>query len=364
LGFKLYFAMKYDSIKLDGIIYNTYNIDSFQIPSEPTASWRNAICVFMKEWFDSTEFITSNTSGSTGTPKVIQLSKLAMVNSARMTNCFFDLTPDKTALLCLPASYIAGKMMLVRAIVGGFDLKTVEPSANPFANITSAIDFVAITPYQLHHSAECLSQKLVKKIIVGGGPVTSQLEEIAESIPSALYETYGMTETCSHIALRRFNGADKSSFFSILDGIAIEEDERECLIISAPTLCETKIQTNDIVKLVDTNSFYWLGRFDSTINSGGVKIHPEQVERKLQAAILSNHFVSSIPDPQLGQKVVLVIESEHFNSQEEELLEKVIKDLLDKYEQPKQIFYLSAFIYSQSNKVLRSETLEKAMLQG
>lgn len=348
-------------IKLNGIIYTQKNIEKLKVEHEPKDSWQNAIYHFLKNWFDDSDFILAQTSGSTGKPKSLQLAKASMRNSARMTNQFFGLTDNKTALLCLPASYIAGKMMLVRALVGGFNLITVEPSANPFLHLQTSIDFTAITPFQLFHSAESLKNNLVQKIIVGGGPVTTKLEKLAEIIPSALYETYGMTETCSHIALRRFNGAAKSDFFTVLNGVSIHKDERECLIINAPHLLDDVIKTNDIVELMDPKSFRWLGRADATINTGGIKIHPEQVEKKLEGIISTSYFITSLPDDLLENKVVLVIESDAYSLAAESILKIEMEKVLGKYEFPKQIFYLPEFVYSESNKILKIDTLNKVL---
>jgi O-succinylbenzoic acid--CoA ligase len=349
----------HQNICLNGFIFNPENIDNLLIEREPENSWRNAIYYFLKNWFDDSDFILAHTSGSTGKPKSIQLAKQSMMNSARITNQFFGLNSKSTALLCLPVSYIAGKMMLVRAMVAGYNLITIETSAKPFENLQTVIDFTAVTPYQLFHSFESLQAKSVQKIIVGGSPVTTKLEELVQNIPSELYETYGMTETCSHIALRRFNGEEKSDCFSILEGVSIRQDERGCLSIKAPHLLNEEIQTNDMVELISSTSFRWLGRADSVINSGGVKIHPEQVEKKLVGIIPSNFFISSLPDELLENKVILVIESEIYTLQQEEILKLKIEKLLDKYEIPKQILFCSSFIYSPNNKLLRAETLEK-----
>jgi O-succinylbenzoic acid--CoA ligase len=353
--------MNKDTIILNGILYDQQNLGLLKDTSEPDDSWRNSIYYFLLNWFDKTGFIPALTSGSTGKPKNIRLSKTSMVNSALMTNQFFGLSAQSVCLLCLPASYIAGKMMLVRAIESGFNLITVEPSANPFLKLQTAIDFAAITPYQLFHSAETLQKTHVTKMIVGGGPVTSKLEDLSENIPVELYETYGMTETCSHIALRRFNGKEKSEYFTVLNGVTIRLDERECLAISAPHLLTEEIQTNDMVEMNGTTSFRWLGRADSTINSGGIKIHPEQVEKQLEGIISSGYFIFSVPDDVLENKVVLVIESEPYTAQQHEKLRVQLENILTKYEVPKQIFYLPAFVYSESHKVLRKPTLQKVL---
>jgi o-succinylbenzoate---CoA ligase len=353
--------MRNESIHLDGKIYNRENIDKLLVNDDPINSWRNAIYQFLQNWFDDSDFILAQTSGSTGKPKSIKLLKQSMINSASMTNHFFGLDKDRTALLCLPATYIAGKMMLVRALVGGFNLIAVEPSANPFLKMNTPIDFTAITPYQLFHSAESLRAKSVRKIIVGGGSVTSKLEKLAENIPAVLFETYGMTETCSHIALRQFNGVGMSDCFTILDGVTIRTDNRGCLAIKAPHLLEEVIQTNDMVELIGTTSFRWLGRADSAINSGGVKIHPELVEKKLEEIIPSSFFISAISDDKLGSKVVLVVESNRYTVEQLDNLKEKLVIELNKFEIPKEIYFLPDFVYSQSNKVLRKETLEKAL---
>lgn len=350
--------MRNETIRLNGTLYNRSNLEQLHFSDEPEDSRRNAIYHFLQNWFDDTDFILTQTSGSTGKPKSIQLPKQSMQNSARMTNQFFGLSSESVGLLCLPASYIAGKMMLIRALVSGFNLITVAPSANPFENLHTPVDFTAITPYQLFHSAESLRKVSVRKIIVGGSPVTSKLEQLSKNIPSELYETYGMTETCSHIALRQFNGKDKSDWFTILEGVTIRQDERECLVIKAPHLLKDEIQTNDVVELIGKDSFRWLGRADSTINSGGIKIHPEQVEKKLEGIIPFGYFISSVPDEVLENKVVLVIESEKYTIEQEQLLKSSLESLLTKYELPKQILYIPEFSYSASNKVLRKATLD------
>jgi len=352
-----------ESIKLNGIVYNRLNLGLLKKGTEPEDSWQNAVYTFLENWYDETSFIRAHTSGSTGKPKDILLLKQSMINSARMTNDFFGLSAESVCLLCLPATYIAGKMMLVRAIVSGFNLITVEPTANPFETIHESIDFAAITPYQLFHSADSLKKKSVQKIIVGGSPVTGKLEQLAENLPSELYETYGMTETCSHIALRRFNGKYRSAYFTLLKGVTIRLDERQCLVIKATHLLTDEIHTNDIVELNGNDSFRWLGRADSTINSGGVKIHPEQIEKKLEGIFATNYFISSIPDELLENKVVLIIESEAYTTDQLLNLNFQLENLLGKYEIPKQIFFIVRFIYSESNKVLRIPTLEKAIKQ-
>lgn len=321
-------------------------------------SWQFQIGLFLKEWFNDQSFVQVRTSGSTGVPKLIQMSKQTMIASARMTNQFFGLTAASSALLCLPASYIAGKMMLVRAIAGNYKLRAVPPSANPFVDINDKFDFTAITPYQLVQSATELSATGIKQIIVGGSPVTPDIENLSSSWKVALYETFGMTETASHIALRKFNGSDKSKYFQVLQGVEISQDDRNCLVIKAPHLTDEVLITNDIVELHGSNEFQWLGRFDRVINTGGIKVFPEQIERKIQDVVRFPFFISSLPDLSLGQKIILVVEHSGLSDAERLEIFASLSTCLNKYEIPKELYTIPHFVYSSANKILRLDTLK------
>lgn len=328
--------------------------------------WQQEILAFLEQWLDTNEFVEVKTSGSTGEPKLIRLPKQTMLRSAQMTNARFGLSEDSLALLCLPASYIAGKMMLVRALAGNYSLIAVQPSANPFSNPqlhSKAFDFTAITPYQLVHSAENLPLCNVRNCIVGGSSVTSAIEEMVQDWPIAMYETFGMTETASHIALRRFNGAAKSDFFEALKGVTLSLDERGCLEIDAPHLHAEKLVTNDLVDLVDAHHFRWMGRFDRVVNSGGVKIFPEQIERKIQELIDLPFFIASVPHSALGQQVVLVLESDNLPEPVQKEIIEALRSRLNKYEVPGKLICIANFVYSSGNKLLRNETLSLSPLQ-
>jgi O-succinylbenzoic acid--CoA ligase len=349
--------MSSQRIILNGKTFGPKNLEELKQTNEPADSWQNAIYHFLKNWFDENEYMLVNTSGSTGKPKEIRLAKAAMRNSARMTNAFFGLNTSTTALLCLPASYIAGKMMLLRAITAGFNLLCLEPGANPFKDLHQSIDFTAITPYQLIHSLKEIKQLEIKKVIVGGAKISAQTEAELQALKTIFYETYGMTETCSHIALRALNGKNKSDYFSVLNGVSIRKNDANCLCIHAPHLLEADIETTDIVDIPNQNTFRWLGRLDNVINSGGIKISPEIIEQKIENLIHTPFFISSIPDEIFGNKVVLVIESTALNSYDEAKLVNALNSKLEKYERPKVISYLPQFCYSTSNKVLKNETL-------
>ncbi|WP_431123763.1 AMP-binding protein [Flagellimonas flava] len=361
------------SFKLNGIHYACnelpevgYSLIKEGVPFE------KSIGDFLVEWGMETATVVVQTSGSTGTPKDIALKKEHMVNSALATGSYFNLEPGNSALLCLPCSSIAGKMMLVRAMVLGLELDYVEPSSMPLSGIRKTYDFSAMVPLQVGKSLVQLNQ--IKSLIIGGASVSFGLKEKLQTVSTTCYETYGMTETISHVAVKAIqnskfkiensgnpiveqsnNRTIQQSNFSALPNITFSQDSRSCLVIEAPKISDELVVTNDIVELISKTEFQWLGRYDSVINSGGVKLIPEQIEKKLASLIPSRFFVAGIPDKTLGQKLVLVIEGEEKDSSE--LLQQ-IKSLedLDKYEVPKDILCLSKFIETTSGKVDRLKT--------
>ncbi|MFI1743848.1 AMP-binding protein [Thalassobellus sediminis] len=308
---------------------------------------------FLLDWLDRHEYIIVKTSGSTGKPKNIKIQKQAMVNSAIATGDFFKLKPGDKILNCLPSNFIAGKMMIVRAIVLGLELDMVQPTALPQIDYEKDYDFCAFTPMQLKYFAKYL--KSIKTVIVGGGQVSEAIIESIKNKKPNVYETYGMTETVSHIAVRKLNNfkdTDLNSSFNTLPDIKVSTDDRGCLVINAPHLSEEKIVTNDLVKIHSDTSFDWLGRFDNVINSGGIKLYPEQIEKNLRSKIKEQFFITSIPDDTLGDKLVLVLESKSNN------LDPSVFESLGKYEKPKEVFVIDKFIETSSGKIHRTKTLE------
>lgn len=318
---------------------------------------------FLLDWLNEKDHIEVKTSGSTGAPKKIQIKKQFMVNSARATGRFFDLPAGTTALHCLPVDYIAGKMMLVRAMVLGWEIDLKLPKANPLDQVFKIYDFCAMTPFQLDNSLSRLH--LIRKLIVGGGPISSTQKNLVQGLSTEVYETYGMTETVTHIAARRINPKKKSSDpipFTVLPNVSVSTDDRDCLVIKAPQVSDELIVTNDVVELVSNKSFFLKGRFDNVINSGGIKLHPEQIEAKLEPLIPSRFFVTSLPDPALGEKLVLMVESD-FSEEALLSLENEIKTSrkLGKYEIPKKIYFVEKFEETPSGKIHRGNTLKSRM---
>jgi O-succinylbenzoic acid--CoA ligase len=312
---------------------------------------------FLMDWLSPHDSLIVRTSGSTGTPKNISISKQAMVNSALATGTYFELKEKDTALLCLSASHIAAKMMLVRAMVLGLSIDHVDPSSSPLSGLLKSYDLCAMVPLQLEKSLNNISK--INLILIGGAPVSDELRAKVQNKSTHIYETYGMTETCSHIAVRALNlpiSKDKkgsSDSFHTLPGITVSEDVRNCLQIHAPALGVDSISTNDVVNLVSETEFDWIGRWDHVVNSGGVKLFPEQIEKKLRPIIEGRFVVSGIPDKELGEKLVLIVEGKVNKFSLSSEIEGLAT--LEKLEKPKEIYELEKLECSENGKLLRKE---------
>ncbi len=310
---------------------------------------------FVLDWLNSNPYVHIQTSGSTGNPQVIKVLKIQMINSAKATGAFFKMLEGSKALLCLSANYIAGKMMLVRAMVLGWKLDVVPPKMNPLDDVFKHYDFCAMVPLQLDNSIARLH--LIKKIIIGGAAIPRHLVNLVQNVKTKVYETYGMTETVSHIAIRRVNSKKSTfeeSYFKALPKVTLAIDKRDCLIINALSVSKEKVITNDIVELLSHKKFKWKGRIDNVINSGGVKLFPEEIEHKLQTLFNNRFFISWLPDTILGQQLILIIE-DPFKKLEVSITSKQVKQLttLEKYEVPKKVFILEKFEETASGKVHR-----------
>lgn len=307
--------------------------------------YEQAIGEFLLDWFDDKEYIEMTTSGTTGLPKLVRLEKQAMIQSALATGDFFGLQPGDKALLCLPTQFIAGKMMLVRSLILGLEIDVVSPSTEPLALNKKQYDFVAMVPLQVQNSIDKL--KNVKKLIIGGAKIDSALEEKLLPLKTEIYETYGMTETITHIAAKRVG----EKAFSVLPNVKIAKDDRDCLVIYVSSISDEPIVTNDLVELINENQFVFLGRIDNVVNSGGVKLIPEQIEAKLVDKISNRFFVTGVHDSVLGEKLILVIEGEKQDFAPD------FFDVLGKYEKPKEIVFVPKFKENENGKLLRKPSL-------
>jgi O-succinylbenzoic acid--CoA ligase len=349
---------------------NTYSFDQILNGDwEKEGLYINQALEFCQNWLKGQNSFALQTSGSTGTPKSITVERSQMEISAAATGNFFAIQKHPLLLCCLNTEMIAGKMMLVRAMEWDADLILTKPKENPLEDlwIDAEFDFVAMVPMQV---ASCLSQdftlqklKKIKTLVVGGAPSPkSLLEKISKEKISA-YQTYGMTETVSHIALAKITGTEL--VYETLPGVTIGTDTEKKLWIEAPMAKEKRLQTNDLVEILDAKHFTWIGRSDFTINSGGIKIQPEVLEAQMSPLVsmffgTSSFFLSSLADEKLGQKLILVIESIHPEKQKAQELLHLMERSFHKYQIPKEVIFVKEFVKTLSNKINKSETLKSA----
>lgn len=278
---------------------------------------------FLAEWNDGRDTVTVHTSGSTGKPKAMEVEKRRMLASAKMTCNFLGLKEGDTALLCMPLDYIAGKMMVVRSIERRMHLISVEPSNHPLKNLTEAPTFAAMVPSQVYETLKVERERKlfcqIQHVIIGGGAIDPQLEQELKTLPNHIWHSYGMTETLSHIALRRID----EPYFRPLPGITVCQDENHCLVINAPHLCAEILHTHDIVEIMDetkkqqdpilarkqqshANMFRILGRLDNVVCSGGIKIQIEEVEALLRPTFGNTIQLTSAPHPKFGEELIML----------------------------------------------------------
>lgn len=333
----------------------------------PENEFEEKVISFLQDWFSDSKTVSVQTSGSTGIPKVFEIEKKRMLSSSKMTCDFLGLKEGDTALLCLPVQYISGKMMLVRAIERKLKVIISVPSSAP--EISENLEFCAMTPLQVQNSLDKIH--FIKNLIIGGAAVSEKLKnEISTTLqfsnsPTRIFETYGMSETLSHIAFKQISPIQEECF-TIFNDVEISVDERNCLKIFAPKINPEILQTNDIVELMhfdsaqcDKKQFKFLGRFDNVINSGGVKIFAEELESLVKKHIDRDLVFLGKPDETLGEKLVLVIEDASTPLSMTEIKSQISNlKFPSKFHSPKEILFLEKFPRAENGKVLRKEILK------
>lgn len=328
------------------------NLNLNQLPSG--TEFEKKVNAFLEEWFSDQKTVSVQTSGSTGTPKIFEIEKNKMIASAQMTCKFLGLKEGNTALLCLPVEYISGKMMIVRSVIRHLKLIITGPSTKPLQNLQDKIDFCAMTPLQVENSLNHVHW--IKNIIIGGAAVSESLKKkildtLGPNGPQQIFETYGMSETLSHIALKQIYPVSET-FFTAFENVDISTDERGCLRIFAPHLNAEILQTNDLVEIKNNNQFRFLGRIDNVINSGGAKIFPEQLEALVKKEIPNEVVFIGREDERLGQKLILVIEGQ----KSQEIIDKIASIPFEKgFHRPKEIVFIQPIPRTPNGKVNRIE---------
>lgn len=313
---------------------------------------------FLSEWNDASEFVHVQTSGSTGAPKPMSVEKRRMLASARITCDFLGLRSGDTALLCMSLDYIAGKMMVVRSIERGLKLISVEPSGHPLSNV-EYVDFAAMVPMQVYNSLQVPEERerlmRIRHLIIGGGAIDDQMAVELRTFPNAVWSTYGMTETLSHIALRRISGPDASEWYTPFPSVRVTHNDEGCLVINAPEVCEEPLVTNDIVEFSsDHSKFRIIGRRDNVICSGGIKIQIEEVERHLRPHLHVPYLLTKRHDPKFGEVAVLLTEGSVEEARE------VCQRMLSKYHQPRYYLHVARIPLTETGKPARQEAIRLA----
>ena len=336
--------------KLNGQCFNTkkFKLSTENFDGEGSKN-KNSLVKFINNWIDERDFIEIETSGTVSSPKLIRIPKINLFNSAIATGSFFGLRPGYSALCCLPFAFIAGKMMFIRSWVLGLSLDIIEPSSDLSNQLSNKLyDFSAMVPLQAMKSFKYI--KNIKTLLLGGAPVPQSLASKFYNHSSKVYETFGMSETVGHFAVK--NLSKNEDIFTVFPDVNISVDQRECLTVLSSKFTNGIIKTNDIVSLISNREFLWLGRYDNIINSGGIKIYPEQLEKQIRNQLNTSFFITSQPDDDLGQKVILIVEGGYEN-----------KDLkfdwgkIDVLKQPKKIYFIPKFKRTISGKIKRVETL-------
>lgn len=332
---------------------------------------------FLAEWNDGSDLLLVHTSGSTGEPKPLWVEKRRMEASARITCSFLGLKPGDTALLCLPLDYIAGKMMVVRALTCRLNLLAVAPTGHPLAGPSgkpmgtvgamsvidglSSLSFAAMVPMQVFNSLQVAEERErlmnIGHLIIGGGAVSHTMAEELRDFPNAVWSTYGMTETLSHIALRRLSGSDASEWYTPFDGVSLSQNDEGCLIIDAPAVHDGPLVTNDIVEL-SNGRFRVLGRKDNVICSGGMKIQTEEIEMLLSQHTSVPFIISKCKDGKFGEAMVMLAES----PDDLNLLQTLCQKVLDKYRRPKHFVLVEHLPFTATGKPARKEAERLAQM--
>lgn len=340
--------MTKQTIRIEGISYAASEIRAARM-NQPDESFRQELFTFLSEWFSPAETLMVHTSGSTGEPKPMQVRKDRMMRSACLTCSFLGLKENDTALLCMPLKYIAGKMVVVRSLVAQLNLLPITPSGHPLKGLENAPVFAAMTPMQVHNSLQVPEEKellrQIKHLIIGGGAIDTTLANELKEFPHAVWSTYGMTETLSHIAMRRLNGPEASEWYSLFEGVTIRLSQENTLIIHAPHVCDGELVTNDMAEIREDGRFRIWGRKDNTINSGGIKIQIEQAEALLKEHLSAPFLVTSAPDSKFGEVVVLLTEEEN-----QEHVEQTCRQALPPYWLPKHIIHVTRIPLTETGK--------------
>ena len=307
---------------------------------------------FKSEWQSSSPTITLQTSGSTGSPKAMLVPKAGMKKSALRTSDFFRFKEGQTALLCMPLKYVGAKMVAIRAWLQGMHLISISPSLHPFAHLRQPVDFVSLTPLQAYETLQVPRERRLlagcKNVLLGGGAISPTLEAMLCQLPCAVWSSYGMTETYSHIALRRINGPTATAYYQLLDDVEISTNDSGALIINDTYTGVGPLTTNDVVELIDQKRFIPIGRLDNIVNCGGIKHTLDQLEKQL-CEFPHPFFLAKRKDERFGEVIIMIYEAE----QKFETIKTFCTERLHKYAVPRDFIRVDKLPLTENGKPQR-----------
>jgi len=328
-----------------------FSVEDIQEELKKATDFRLELFRFLEDWFSPSEEMIIHTSGSTGKPKSMFVDKKFMRQSALLTCSYLGLKAQDKILLCMPLHFIAGKMMVVRAVMAGLDIYPVAPTGHPLSDTDQTFRFASMVPLQifntLQNPVEAERLRKVSILLIGGGVISPSLEKVLKDFPNEVYASYGMAETVSHIALRRVNGPEASLSFTPLPSVSLSLSEDDSLIIDAPMVSSKRLYTNDRAEIYPDGSFRILGRKDNVILTGGMKVQAETLEETLSTFIEVPFAITSLPDPKFGEIIVLVVEKP--------IDETVLSVHLPAYQVPKKVVLLKAIPLTESGKINRAK---------
>jgi O-succinylbenzoic acid--CoA ligase len=343
------------------MVIRTNYQDIFSIGEDHLNKIDDDIFNFLKFWLSNKRSITVKTSGSTGKPKLIEISRETFMSSAKSTLEFFNLKQNSKFHCCLPVKYIGGKMMLIRAIINKGDIVLSKPTTNAVKNLNEIIDFSAMTALQATKSIHEKEFKNIKRLIIGGGSISDSLINQLNETSTHCYQTFGMTETASHIAIRDLRKVKDDNRYECLDHVKISTNKNNQLVIKSKSLNINSVTTNDVIEISDNKYFKFIGRLDNIINSGGIKINPETIENQLSKTIKNDHFfIDKISDDMLGEKLILI----SLKAIDIKLIKKAVLNIKDHKLRPKLVLQNKEFYYTDNYKINRKKTLVESLKYG
>jgi len=363
--------IKQQNYWISGKAYNEEDLTIYakgKVKNHSTPEWEKDIFRFILDWISPLELLEVHTSGSTGIPRKIEIPKIYFEASAKASVRLMNIKKNGISFLCLPTQYIAGKMMVVRSMVGGLDLHYTEPSSTPDMSKIQKVEFAGMIPMQV---AKLLTTEKgqkdlnkIKKLIVGGSFIPTSLEDKVKSLSNEIWATYGMTETITHIALRRLNGPDASDLYTPMPTVKVHLDERGCAVIDAEYIGIKDLVTNDLAQISADGRFRILGRIDNVVMSGGLLLLPEIIEKKLHGFLDQDFFLAGLRDHELGERLVIFIEDpENELEAKEDDIWNILRKKLTGYDIPKSIIFMEEFSRTVSGKILRPNTIENYVAQ-